>query len=323
MKKRNTFRYIMAFLLVLSTTSCQKIIEFNGDETDPHLVLVSLPEAGSPWIARMTESRFFLINDTIATVKNASMAITVNGSPLNTTVTNHGNGMYDMGYTPQPGDSLTLHATVPGKGTIKAGGRFPKPVSIGDISCTFDTVHPLIANGTDTVVAVTGDISIKFRLDDPAEETNYYMVRIAMPSLDDTYDPSGYYVISDTIVAYRSFSIDDNILFDIDATNELFGFEEEDYYGEEVFFTDKRINGQSHTINLLLGTHRPAPLDLFCRVEVYSVSRDYYLYKKSIKSASNRIDFNSIISEPIQIYSNVTDGIGILGCATAVKFIVQ
>ena len=60
MKKIFSPIYLTALLLTLVLTSCEKVIEFDGDETESYMVMISKPESGSPWKVRLTESRFFL-----------------------------------------------------------------------------------------------------------------------------------------------------------------------------------------------------------------------------------------------------------------------
>ena len=70
------------------------------------------------------------------------------------------------------------------------------------------------------------------------------MLRVNSANLNYNYITDTY----DTIWTHKNISVDDNVLFDMDATEEIFGFGTEDNYGDAVLFTDERINGQSHTI---------------------------------------------------------------------------
>ena len=50
-------------------------------------------------------------------------------------------------------------------------------------------------------------------------------------------------------------------------------------------------------------------------LEVYlnTISRDYYLFQKTYLAYINNNDFSDIFGEPVQIYSNVVGGIGLVG----------
>lgn len=309
------FSLFIAVLLAATTfSSCEKVIDFDGEETEPIMVMISFPDSGSPWKVRLTESRFFLSNDTIATIKNADVTTEVNGRPTNSLVTYMGNGVYDLGYTPQAGDSLTLHVSVPDKGTMTAGCRIPSNVSVSDFICAIDTntcteVYP------DTVEHIYGQIDAEFTLNDPDGERNYYMIKVS--GFKTTYNYSTQ--TRDTVKSNFYLHVDDDLLFDINASDEIFdlGITEDPSSGYEVLFSDERINGQSHTIHFRSDLH--AVLIGGVYVEIYSVSREYYLFRKTLNTANSQDEFAGIISEPVQIYSNVEGGGGVLGGASVVK----
>lgn len=312
MKKTFVPLYVSAILLTFMLTSCEKVVEFEGEITEPYMVMVSKPNTENPWKVRLTESRFFLYDDTIATIKNANVSIEVNGRTPNNVVTNHGNGMYDLGYTPQPGDSLTLHVSVPEKGTMEAGCRIPQRPVISNISCTYDTTH-YIDYYPDTTEYVTGSITVKFTLDDPADEANFYMLRLLTPVRHYVPSSNSY----DTVYDYQYITVDDNVLFDMDAVGDLFDIGSSDNRGTRVLFADERINGQAHTITFTYDAF--SLMNYGCYIELYSISRDLYLFEKTLEAAENLDEFSGLISEPVQIHSNVTGGLGILGGSSVTK----
>jgi hypothetical protein len=55
-------------------------------------------------------------------------------------------------------------------------------------------------------------------------------------------------------------------------------------------------------------------------VELQSISESYYQYLKSMTSNGGGDDF---FSEPVQVYSNITNGIGILGSYTQSSKVVE
>ncbi len=316
MKKIFAPQYLAALLLILTLSACEKVIEFDGDETQGYLVMISKPDTENSWKVRLTESRFFLSEDTISSIKNAALEITVNGVVTPTTVTNCGKGLFDLGYTPQPGDSLTLQVTVPGKGTMSAGCRIPSQPVVSSVSCTYDTTH-YISSSLDSTEMADGTTKVAFTLHDPADETNYYLLRVLMPTLEYCYDDYTY----DTAWVYQNIQVDDNVIFDMEGTDDLFGFGSEEYYGDEVLFTDERINGQSHTINLEF--YLNGVVGEKCYLEVLAVGRDRYLFERTLAAARRQDTFTRLISEPVQIHSNVTGGLGILGGSAVTKITLK
>ena len=318
MKKR-VFPLILATIMTLVFASCEKIIEFNGDVTDPYLVVISKPQADSTWMLRVSQSRFFLSNAEVPAINNAQVIVTVNGNE--STATNEGMGMYNTGIVPQPGDSLSIRVISPHLGEVSAGCRIPQRPVVSDFTIEYDTTMNEhwwtdIDDSVHINGYVEGNINLHFKLHDPANERNYYMVRLATKTWGSW--------------SYRYITIEDDILFDIDATNEVFDlYEEEDNNGTAISFTDERINGNAHpiTISLYIGhvspnTYFDTPdqeLELYpTRIEVYAISRDQYLYNKTLNAANNYDGFMQVISEPVQVHTNIEGGIGILGASSKV-----
>lgn len=317
--KNRAFFIILISILLTSVTSCRKVIDFSGEITDPYLVMVSQPQADSVWTVRVSQSRFFLNNDTIPLIANAQVYMMVNGENANGMATYLGDGRYTSGIRPKPGDSLSLRVVVPERGEMTAGCRVPTQPVVSDAEIIIDTTMECqiwtdYNDSTHYEYYVNGDAVFKIKIHDPADQKNYYMLRVARILDDD--DPDYLYI-----------TVDDNVLFDIDATEEVFdlGLQDDGSYGNRVMFTDERINGTTHTVSarVYYGSvtsfdyGNPTSFSLNpTQIEVYSISRDLYLYLKTVKAAESQDEFTQIFSEPVQIYSNVNGGIGILGAAS-------
>jgi len=80
--KTNLLTLITIVTAVL-LTSCEKEIEFNGEQTDPKLVINSLMEPGQPVNAAISKSFFFLDNHANTTAPDDLVAtLYVNGNLL-------------------------------------------------------------------------------------------------------------------------------------------------------------------------------------------------------------------------------------------------
>lgn len=304
--KRIFYTILLAALLTTSVSSCQKIIDFNGETTEPQLVMVSLPTADSTWRVRVTESRFFLSSTPIPIIENAIVSVEVNGIPSNSCSTYDSNGVYNTHVTPHCGDSLSLYVEVPGKGTISASCKVPQMPTVDNFSLAFDTTHYF--DNYDSSYYTSGNVTISFTLHDPADEHNYYMVTL------EQYQGEG----EEGYWAHEHIYLDDNILFPSSATSDFIDLGNEENYGTHVLFDDQYINGTSHRIQHqeYIYQWRNSPL---WRFNIYAVNREMYLYYKTKANASTDIDaLAGIFSEPVQVFCNVQGGIGILG-ASAVK----
>ena len=304
--------------MTVAFASCEKVIEFNGDITDPYIVVLSQPEADSTWMLRVSQSRFFLSSAAIPEINNAQVHFTVNGITADNLATYEGDGVYNTSIIPQPGDSLELRVSVPNRGEVTATCRIPQRPAVSDFRIEYDTTiyeytwNDYYTDSTHIERDLNGSINLHFKINDPANERNYYMVRLA------TYVGEW---------SYRNIDVDDNILFDIDATNEVFGFEDDDpTSGVYVLFTDERIDGNAHptTVSVYVGsicerTYSSDPNEDFtfypARLEIYSISRDLYLYLKTLRAAGDQDEFTQILSEPVQVHTNINGGIGVLGAS--------
>lgn len=295
--------FIAIPFLALLFAGCQKELEFDGDTTESQVVLVSQPEADSLWTLRLTWSRFFLSEKPIATIDDATVLLTVNGRSAGTAQP-LGDGMYDTRLRPVPGDSLSLQVQVPGRPAVTAACRIPQRPSVSHVATAGDTSvysYTDYIDGRDTTLYdTTFNPVILLTLDDPADEENYYCVEVQRSIYN--------YATEEDEWEKIYIEVDDNVLFDVDVQNELFGEGEVENYGQRIFFSDERINGISHTLRISYwqyDTHR-------CKLVLRAISKDLYLYLRSLKSQRNSSDFG-FLSEPVQIICNVQEGIGVLG----------
>ena len=310
--KHKFYLILLAAVLTTSFSSCQKIIEFNGETTEPQLVMVSLPTADSLWRVRVTESRFFLNSNTIQHIDSARISVEVNGIPANTSCRYEGDATYNTGIRPHCGDSLSMHIEVPGKGNISASCRIPQLPNVSDFETRFDTSSTSYYDEYDdtTYVYYDGNINVAFTIQDPASEHNYYMV-----SLEDWVEYENAWI-------RRSITIDDNILFPNSATSDYFdiGLGDEENYGEYVLFDDQNINGHDHRVNISIPVRIQSVLKM--KITVSALNREMYLYCKTRRAASEYgfDELGGIFSEPVQVFCNVQGGIGILGASAMKSF---
>ncbi len=316
--KNRVFSLIFAALAAGVFASCEKVIEFDGEITEPYLVLISHPEADSTWTMKVSQSRFFLSNANIPEINNAQVEVSIIGKAANSLATYEGDGIYNTSLVPQPGDSLTIRVNAPNRNEITAACRIPQRPTVSDFRIEYDTTvyeYTWTDYYTDSTYVerdINGSLNLHFKIHDPAGEHNYYMLRLA------------------TFVgewSYRYIDVEDNVLFDIDATNEVFDFEDDvPNAGTYVLFTDERINGKTHPTNVSIyigsisnnsNIHDTNGFATFpCRLEISAISRDLYLYLKTKKAANNQDEFTQILSEPVQVHTNINGGIGILGASS-------
>lgn len=328
-----TFRYIIyLFAVVICFASCEKVVEFDEDETQTLVVMNACAQADSSFSAKLTYSRFFLDGSSFCPINDAQVILNVNGTDYNATTSGQ-KGEYSVLYKPQPGDSLTLRALIPGRDEVSASAKIPSRLSISDISTShiYDSANsyydPSWYNVSDNI------IHFKFKLHDRADERNYYRIHVYYR---DTLIKDEYYYnyngsISDTVTdtLYRQQSscefkiIDPAIINASTNLGDIFdeGVETGSYEGSNLLFTDERINGHNHEIHLAINIpylycNYLRMLHSYVEVRVESISRDYYLYLATKEKQMNGNELTAIFSEPVRIHCNVKNGLGILGASS-------
>lgn len=360
--KNNHIYLLGLFALIVALAACTKPIEFNGDVTESQVVLQSKITAGDSIKVRLCWSRFFLDPSPFRMIDNATLQLSVDGTVVPVTATySPSEALYTLGYIPQPGDSLSIVAFVPGHEPVSASTVVPANPRLNGATSTQTTP-------ADYDSYIDAEYAVRFRLDDPEGEQNYYSIS-ASATIDYVYvDYSASHITTsivtqyDTTYTYNADSTDSTmvliqhnievhdtlIVFDTTTENINVGFRCRDYliipqnaisldeesYFNELYFTDANINGLSHEIQLTIpidayymnhhdyepyyGLYYDSyiPSSLRINLEVTSFSRDLYLYEQTTQQQTDEL--GGIISEPVQIHSNIDGGYGIFAARTSV-----
>ncbi len=326
--------YIPIFLLLLS--GCEKQIPINIDDQEAKVVVHAQGEADSPLSMTITKSiPVFGVtyssdgSSQFPKVTNAQVSITVNGSPTPLTAISDGN-RYSLPYSPQEGDYIDLTINVPGYPTLTASTTVPAKPVVGDLHLTESRYTNI--DGYDEV-----NLSLFVPLTDREATADYYCITLNRydTAIYTYYDDDGVIVACDTLTDIVSwFECQDQLIVtEIDPADALDGAVVPIFYGSEMLFSDQRINGTSHNIelnpSLYLGSYQfegynrnnqyysRFTFTLHCAfvVGISTLTRDDYLYRKTLQSAYND-DLTGFFSEPVQIHSNIDGGIGIFSINT-------
>ena len=282
-------------------TACTKDLEYDFEDTEPKVVVISCVEPDSPIKLRITYSRFFLSTAPFRTVDNAEVGLCVNGAESGAAVS-FSDGYYTIDYRPQPGDRLDLTVQVPSYGTLSASTVVPSMVNVSDLR----TVKRIDEDG-DTWH------TLRFTLHDPADEDNYYFIRIVRyeeyegQRFNYYYD---YFSCNDPLLS--STPDIGNILDNIDGGNAS------EWEGNLLYFPDDNIAGRDHEVELTLEAYSYQS-DWNYQLEVTSFSRDRYLYEVTTDLYSDDA-VEALFSEPVQIHHNVSGGIGIFAARSRSYF---
>jgi len=307
---------ISAILMI----SCTKEIEFKGEQTDSRLVINCIAEVGQPIKAYIGKSCFFLDNDgDTQAPDDLEASLYVNGNliraltPRMDTVWNTYSELeyqivqvFCSDYCPSVGDVVKICASAQGFEPVEGTSNpLPAAVNCQFANITVTNVEPLYSYydeyTLDSVTSYYGDAELLIEISDPNPgQTNYFGMHIKGESLSD-YD------------GYIMPSYNDPVFGITTDNNELDWFDFS--LQSKGLFTDVIFDGKSHQIKVPISFYYYASDDtdsipLTVSVVVEHVTKEYYNY---LNTCEQGIDYIQLFSEPVQVYTNVNNGYGIIG----------
>jgi hypothetical protein len=318
--------YISFVILGLGFFACEKEIEFKGKIVAPKLVANGFFSPDSAVSIHLSESRFFLSNENnFRNVTDADVSLWKDGKIIET-LRSVGGGRYIGNYYPKVGDKLNITAKAPGFDAIDCATEIvPAPVilTVDTLNTHFnvDDYHGGYGYDETAVYYVRENYDLTVQISDPPKVSNYYSVFLYIRNYynDGNYMDEGVW-----------FESDDLVFGTLDA--DLFGMEGNTYN----VFSDELFDGNEYRLKLryehyFTGDNSPEdpkhPTTRLIRrelnVELQSLSKPLYLYLKSRSASENSEDLGGLFSEPVQIFSNVNGGIGILGSYTRTTYKVS
>tara|TARA_R110002050_G_scaffold18770_18_gene54558 strand:- start:5311 stop:6177 length:867 start_codon:yes stop_codon:yes gene_type:complete len=280
---------LLALSLIFS--SCEKEIDYQIPNPGDKIVVSGRLENGlSPKIYISTSVYSMLAREPkTSNIYTAKLYSDAPNSPFELLAILDANNMFDSLYyyttanTIEAGKNYRLEVSAPNLDPVSAQTGVPDITLIENVR--FDTV--------------TRDLRFNFR--DKASTSDYYIVELrstngSYPFFISTADPS---------LEFFNFSQDP------------FGEGESRTYGTEAFLDDNQFNGQGKEINI--------------RLEDFSNNNSFYVYLHSISESYYRFrltqaagDFNeNPFSEPVQIFSNVSGGYGVMAGTSSDSSLVR
>lgn len=322
---KNTYiQLAITLLLTVFIVSCETEIEFNGKETAPSMVINSILNPDSAVKVHITKSKFFLdLDGPFDPITNATVQLYANDKlieALNST----GNGYYTGTYKPFPGDIIKIIARNNEFDNVYSSTEIPVTASIKSVDTTSTTTKtsPLIYSGsyndegylnTDTVGTIS-EKKIKFTINiaDRANYKNFYRLKVKHRS----------YYDNGTYSEHNTYFNSEDLVFGSTSETELFEEENTNYYHE---FNDNLFDGKTYGLTFSISTFQynyfpgkepeedpwsPTTIKQEILINIESISPAYYYY---LNSRAKNNAYIEIFSEPVQIYNNIVNGIGILG----------
>jgi hypothetical protein len=260
----------------------------------PRIVIGGLQQLDSTWYVDLSEDRSILTKDATpyAPINNATVTITGDdGSSVTLSKVGYSRYKHESNF-PTPGRHYKLVASAPGYSTVEAEMTMPPIVPIIDIE--WDSTNVPTAPPSNFYSQYNIPFKVKFQ--DPSGTKNFYTVYVHVYGEAFRFDP----VTGEKIVQkFRTTSA----VWIIDPA-----IAEEDEFIP--IWRDESFDGQMYTANLETRFNRQ-PNQTTHRVEVFlfNVSEDYYRYFETLRVARN-VEGDPF-AQPVQVYSNVNEGLGI------------
>ncbi|MCF8381952.1 MAG: DUF4249 domain-containing protein [Bacteroidales bacterium] len=152
---------------------------------------------------------------------------------------------------------------------------------------------PIISIDTSTMITGTGFINVycKITFQDNLEKNNYYSISATEQHIENVNDKRS---IASTIISSSD-----------PVAEGFFNYK----YGNLCYFSDENFNGSKVSVTCLFKPEYRVDGKNFIDIQLNSVSKDYYLYVKSLDRYLKAKE--NLFAEPVKIYSNVEGGYGI------------
>ena len=323
MKSKYFFNIIL--ILTVFLFSCEKEINFNGDEIKTKLVLNGILTLDSVVKINLTESRFFLDDyRSFKEINNATVELWKDDNRIENLL-NTGDGYYTGTYIPETGDNIRITASCEGFDQIECSTAIIAPTTILSVDTinykeeryyynykfSEDGISEIDSSSYYTVINF--DLFITFK--DPQDIPNYYDINLYLKC---------YFSNGDSLFLPVNYNSDDLVF----RTGNEMGFLEDNDYLKSTLFNDELLDGKEYKLKIKTNNWAGISVDenpynadsekiklvgteIF--LELKSLSYSYYMYQKTRDANSNMSGLIEYFSEPVQIFSNVKGGIGILG----------
>jgi hypothetical protein len=292
------FRNIWILTAAWLLGACENQLEIPMDKVNTQLTLNAEAHPGESLRVLVTYSKKPLSQGAFEVPKDAVVNLFENGEFLETLAYNPNDsnrtyGTYKGKKLPAPGSEYRLEVLLPGYKKLTARDRVPRTVKIEQLKTEY---YP-------NDFGQDGQAKFQLWFRDNQEE-EFYILYVFYQTLERTGSEG-----PDSL-EYRYFSNTRRI--DVQEA-------EEDYTGG-ILFSDATFNGQEKILNIDFAAQPTSYFDDFkfkeakLFFELRRISKNNFLYKKTYTSYLK--DLNNGFGEPVIVYTNVENGLGIFSSFT-------
>lgn len=281
---QHILKTLIFFVIISSLSSCKKVIDIELPATDPKIVVNSFFTENSRIKVHLSKS-IGILENIIPECTDATVIMRENNIIIDTMY--YQSGYYYSHILAETNNNYALEIIVPDMETVFCEDIIPEKTLLQNFVCT-DSV----------LIDEDGFIINELKLDfEDFLGPSFYEVQLSAKYIIDNNGTSIWFMKnSDPIIT---------------STGLL------DYNPKTLIFTDKMFDGKHCSVKIYFATRTYADYNL--KITFRSVSESYYKYKERqfayLFSLEN--DIFSGMSEPINLYSNITGGYGIFAGYTS------
>lgn len=270
--------------------SCEKAVDIDVPFETPKLVLNGFLNPDSSISVHVSKSQFILDEAELQNITDATVRVYEEGQFLGD-LKHKENGLYKLeGIFPKAGKEYTIQAEKSGFASVKAQ------------QTVLEAVTPLNLK-MDTLQADEygqSQVKIEFEVKDPAEEKNFYFIRIFEKGIGVFYTYEGD-TIEEPYFNSPNLESPDPILESYCPT----------WNGCGLLISDDYFDGKSYRLKLIAKayySYRDTKNQEFYLV-FYHVPESFYLFYKTLEN--NRNTGDNPFAEPAKVFTNVEGGYGL------------
>ena len=311
--------------IALSLVACETVVDVDVPNEPTRLVANAFLQADSTVVLELTQSQSILTNSDIRPVSGAEAVLLEEGRAVTTLEETQRAGVYTASFTPTVGRSYTLQVSKVGFEPVEATTFIRPPVMIREFS--FDTVafRSVVDYGDSVVTEVNFEVDeVRISFDDPAADRNYYEISAYRFEVyaRDSFDNQGNYVQTDTIRTRVPLSLESDDPALAEGEGDFLASDAAVAYGEVLSFNDDFFNGNNYSFQFDPNAYYdPNWAEPQLYVVLRTIDEGQYRYFRSVDLQYEN-DGNPF-AEPVQVYSNVENGFGIVSGSSADEVVVN
>jgi len=296
--------YLFVFFVLLVFSSCEKKLDIDLPDSEKHLVVNGIICPDSLFRIRISKSQNVLDNDPISYISDAIVELIVNGTDTVTMEPYH-EGIYEVNIYPKVNDSYKLFVDNNELTPVTSNVTLlpPVPITSIDTSIQYNTYDYGDGN-------YYGEYEIHFDIsvsDDPSMDDYYFL---AVSTIQPIFEDNGFgqFYLSGFEEYYLDYDSNDPVF----KSNSQFTIN--GITGQVV--SDEIFNGTDYTFSIntnffpfynIEGLNYNEPIQVI--VKLLTVNADIYRYIISFNL--NQETQYDPFAQPVQIYSNIENGLGI------------